>query len=228
MRTTYGAPPSWLRWTVACGLAETVGMVAAASAFALSLAWLGEPTTVPVAVLSVLIAMAGGAVEGAAVGAVQWALLRPWLTRLTASAWIGVTVAAAVGGWLLGMLPSVTLALATADDPSAGETTGPPLWVMPLVGVGSGLVLGGLFGLAQAAVLRRHVRHPGRWVWANAVGWAGAMAVMFTGAGIPSEPWPWAQLLPLAAATGVLAGLVIGGATGAFLPHLHARGQVSG
>lgn len=203
-------------------------MVAAASAFALSLAWFGEPTTLRVAALSVLIAMAGGAVEGAAVGVVQWVLLRSWLPRLTASAWIGVTVAAAVGGWLLGMLPSVTLALVTADDPSAGDATGPPLWVMPLIGVGSGLLLGALFGLVQGAVLRRHVRHPGRWVWANALGWAGAMAVMFTGAGIPSEPWPWVQLVPLAAGTGVLAGLVIGAVTGAFLPYLHPRSGVSG
>jgi hypothetical protein len=49
------------------------------------------------------------------------------------------------------------------------------------------------------------------------------MAVMFTGAGIPNEPWPWEQLLPLAAGTGVLAGLAIGAVTGAFLPRLTPR-----
>lgn len=194
-------------------------MVAAAGAFTLTRVWLGEPETAAVAVLSVLIAMSGGAVEGVAVGAVQWWQLRPWLTRLTASAWVGVTVAAAVAGWMLGMLPSVLVSLVGSDG-SASETTGPPLWVMPLIGIGSGLVLGGLFGLAQSAVLRHHVRNAKAWVWANAAGWAAAMAVMFTGAGIPDGPWPWTQLLPLAAVTGVLSGLVIGAVTGAALPHL--------
>ncbi len=194
-------------------------MVAAAGAFTLTRVWLGEPETVAVAVLTVLIAMIGGAVEGLAVGAVQWWLLRLWLTRLAASAWVGVTVAAAVAGWMLGMLPSVLVPLLGSDG-SASEVTGPPLWVMPLVGIGTGLVLGGLFGLAQYAVLRHHVRNARAWVWANAVGWAAAMAVMFTGAGIPAGPWPWVELLPLAAATGVLAGMAIGAVTGAVLPYL--------
>ena len=47
------------------------------------------------------------------------------------------------------------------------------------------------YRLAQYAVLRHHVCNAGAWVWANAVGWAAAMAVMFTGAGIPAVPWPW-------------------------------------
>lgn len=201
-------------------------MVAAAGAFTVTRVWLGEPETAGVAVLSVLIAMAGGAVEGLAVGAVQWWLLRLWLTGLGASAWIGVTVTAAVAGWMLGMLPSVLVPLLGSDSP-ASEATGPPLWVMPLVGIGSGLVLGGLFGLAQYAVLRHHVRNARAWVWANAGGWAAAMAVMFTGAGIPSGPWPWGELLPLAAATGVLAGMAIGAVTGAVLPHLQPRQRVA-
>lgn len=194
-------------------------MVAAAGAFTLTRVWLGEPETVAVAVLTVLIAMIGGAVEGLAVGVAQWWLLRLWLTRLMASAWVGVTVAAAVAGWMLGMLPSVLVPLLGSDG-SASEVSGPPLWVMPLVGIGTGLVLGGLFGLAQYTVLRHHVRNARAWVWANAGGWAAAMAVMFTGAGIPSGPWPWVELVPLAAATGVLAGMAIGAVTGAVLPYL--------
>ena len=205
-------------------------MLAAAGMFTLTRVWLGEPERVAVALLTVLIAMIGGAVEGLAVGAAQWWLLRLWLTRLAASAWVGVTVAAAVAGWMLGMLPSVLVPLLGSDG-SAPEGTGPPLWVMPLIGTGTGLVLGGLFGLAQYVVLRHHVRNARAWVWANAVGWAAAMAVMFTGAGIPAGPWPWAELLPLAAATGVLAGMAIGAVTGAVLPHLEpavTRAEVSG
>jgi hypothetical protein len=199
-------------------------MVAAASAFALSLVWVGEPDDATTASLVVLIAMAGGAVEGAAVGVVQWLLLRGWLPGLSLR-WVAVTVAAAVVGWMLGMVPSTVVSLAASETtPAASATEGsPPLWVMPLVGVGAGLVLGALFGLAQAIVLRHHVSNASLWVWANALGWAAAMAIMFTGAGIPSTRWPWPQLLPLAAATGVLAGLAVGAVTGAFLSRLRPR-----
>ena len=215
-----GLRPSWPRWTLGCGLAEVVGMVAAASAFALSLAWLGEPRSLGVAALTVAIAMTGGAMEGAAVGAVQWLLLRRWLTRLGATSWIGVTVAAAMLGWLLGMIPSVAASLAAGEAEPNGSAAGPPFWVMPLLGIASGLLLGALFGAAQSLVLRHHVENSRLWIWANAYGWAAGLTVMFIGAGIPSGPWPWTQLVPLAAATGVLAGLAVGAVTGAFLPRL--------
>ena len=196
-------------------------MTAAAGAFALIFLLMGEPETWWQGGLALLIAMVGGAIEGLAVGYAQWLLLKRWLLSLTALAWVGVTVAAAVVGWFLGTLPSIVLGI-VADDSAAPEaaTAGPPLWVMPLIGMGSGLVLGALFGWAQSLVLRRHVTNARTWTMANALGWAAAMAVMFTGAGIPSEPWPLGRLLPLAALTGVVAGLAIGGVTGAFLQRL--------
>lgn len=196
-------------------------MTAAAGAFALSFLLMGEPETWWQGGFTLLIAMVGGAVEGLAVGYAQWMLLKRWLLSLTALAWVGVTVAAAVVGWFLGTLPSIVLGIVTEDAAtSEATTTGPPLWVMPLVGVGSGLLLGALFGWAQSLVLRRHVTNAQTWIVANALGWAAAMAVMLTGASIPNEPWPMERLLPLAALTGVLAGLAIGAVTGAFLQRL--------
>lgn len=197
-------------------------MVAAADAFTLALRFIGEPETALDAALTVLLALVGGAIEGLAVGIVQWRLLRRWLTGLTASAWVGVTVLAAVVGWALGTLPAVLVSM-LASDAEGTASSGPPLWVMPLAGVAAGAVLGAIFGLMQARVLRHHVSNAGVWVWANALGWASAMAVMLTGASTPDAPWPWTRLLPLAALTGILAGLTIGAVTGAFLPRLKPR-----
>lgn len=213
--------PGWRRWVLACGGGETLGMAAAATAAGLTLAAVGEPHDLPSAAVTVVGMVAGGVVEGLAVGWLQFLVLRRWLPRLRARAWVGVTVAVAAGGWLLGSLPA-TLGSLAADGDRGGDAaaTGPPTWLMPIAGLVVGLLMGAVFGWAQARVLRGHVPRPRRWVLANALGWGAALVVIFTGASLPSGPWPWPLLLALGAVTGVLAGVAIGSVTGLFLPSL--------
>ena len=187
-------------------------------AFALASALVGEPEGVAPAALTWGILVGGGLVEGFAIGVAQWWVLRDWLVALPARSWVGVTMAAAAVGWAVGALPAV-VRNSTGGD-AAGVDGGPPLWVMPVIGVIAGLVLGAMFGAAQYVVLRRFVANAGLWMLANALGWAAAMAVMFTGASIPSTTWPTVDVLFVAAVTGVLAGLAIGAITGLFLPTL--------
>ena len=82
-------------------------------------------------------------------------------------------------------------------------------------------------GIAQAAALSGAVRHPWRWVWANAVGWPGAMAVIVVGATAPSSTWPTSAILVLGAVTGAVAGGLLGVITGWFLPSLDGPGPQS-
>lgn len=195
-------------------------MAAAAGVAGLLLATVGEPDDWPSALAVWFGSIAGGAVEGLAVGLVQLWVLRPWLPRLPGRRWVLVTVAVAVLGWALGMAFPALVAWRLGTGGGTSSAAGPPLWLMPLAGAAMGLVLGAIFGAAQAGVLRGHVARPRRWVTANALGWAAAMAVIMTGASVPSVPWPWPQLLALGAATGILAGLAIGAVTGLFLPAL--------
>lgn len=210
--------PSWPRWTLACAAGETVGMAAAAVAAGVAFTSVGEPTDVGSAAVVLALATLGGAVEGAAIGWFQWSALHPWLPRLQRRRWVGVTVAVAVAGWFLGMLPSTLVSMsldpASAPDAAAAE---PSTWVMPLLGIASGLVAGAIFGWAQAWAFRGHVLRPRVWIVANAGGWAAAMAIIFTGATLPPAGSSVTALLVLGAVTGVLAGLAIGGFTGLFL-----------
>ena len=208
---------------MACGLAETVGMAAAVGAAGMTVAVVGEPHDVLSATTTIGLAVLGGVVEGLAVGLVQYRLLRAWLPRLEARRWVGVTVLAAALGWLLGMLPSTLAQWASAGSAGSGSaatTSGPPLWLMPLAGLALGAMMGVGFGAAQAWALRGQVAHPGRWVLANGLGWSLALAVIMTGAAIPSGPWSWPRLLSLGLVTGGTAGLAVGGVTGLFLPAL--------
>lgn len=226
------SPPAWGRWTLACGAGETVGMAAAAGTAGLLLATVGEPHDWPSAFAVWAGSIAGGAVEGLAVGLFQLWVLRPWLPALPGRRWVWVTVVVAMAGWALGMAGPALVFWRVTDSGTAGgdqaAAAGPPLWVMPLAGAAMGLLLGAVFGTAQARVLRGHVARPQRWIAANSAGWAAALAVMMTGASIPSGPWPWRQLLALGALTGVLAGLAIGAVTGLFLPALDDEGPAGG
>jgi hypothetical protein len=194
-------------------------MAAAAACAGIAVSVVGEPHDITSASVTVVVATLGGVVEGTAVGVVQLSLLRRWLPQLGAR-FVLATVAAAALGWFLGMLPSTAAQWAASGESAATSTVdgGPPSWLMPIAGLLLGALLGAMFGAVQAAVLRHHVCAARRWVWANMLGWSVAMAVIMTGASAPSGPWPAAQLLVFAAATGVLAGLALGAITGLFLP----------
>ena len=137
-------------------------MAAAAGVAGVLLATVGEPHDWPSALAVWLGSIAGGAVEGLAVGSLQFAVLRPWLPRLRRARWAGVTVLVALAGWALGMAPS-SLWLWRLDDEAAGAAAGPPMWLMPVGGAALGLLLGAV----------GHVTHPRRWVTANALGCGG-------------------------------------------------------
>ena len=122
------------------------------------------------------------------------------------------TVLAAGLGWAAGSAP------ATLSGDSGGTT--PSLGLVMLGALAIGLALGPVLGLAQALTLRGRVRHPFRWVVANAAGWAVGMPVIFLGASTAGAAWSWPTLVLFGGATGLVAGGVLGLVTGAWLPTL--------
>ena len=78
-------------------------MAAAAVAAWLGLALVGEPAGWAAGALVWLLALAGGAVEGLAVGGLQRHVLLPFLPSLSVRRFVGATVLVAVAGWALGM-----------------------------------------------------------------------------------------------------------------------------
>ena len=114
-----------------------------------------------------------------------------------------VTVAMAGVGWAAGSVPSLTA------DPSSSSSA--PAWpLMLLLGGLMGATMGGLLGVAQSLVLRRHTTHAWRWVGANLAAWTPAMAILMVGASLPSRHWSLAVVLVWALATGALAGATLG------------------
>lgn len=190
-------------WVVACATAEAVGMTAAAAA-----ATLGDRLA-PVAAL--LVVVAGGLVEGVALGVLQAVALRRWLPGLVRRRYVAATVLVAGLGWAAASAPGVL-------GDSGGST--PPVALVLLGALALGVVLGAVLGAAQAVALRGAVTHPWRWVGASATAWAPTMVLVFAGATTPDAGWPAGAVVPLGTLTGVVAGTVLGTVSGWYLPSL--------
>ena len=207
-------PARWhLRaWIAACAAAEAIGMTAAASA-----ARLADAAADPMVGLALVVA--GGLVEGVALGVLQALVLARWLPGLRRGWWIAVTVVIAGIGWAVASLPS------QLPGASGGE---PPLWVVIAGALLLGAVMGTAIGSGQAFVLSNTVRHPARWVGISALAWAPTMAVIFLGATAPDATWPTPVVIALGALTGAVAGAVLGLVSGVLSPWLMGRSAVAG
>ena len=192
------------RWIAACAAAEAVGMTAAAGAAVLADGWSGPPA------LGVVVA--GGLVEGTALGIAQGAVLARIAPALSRVRYLAATVVVAGLGWAAASAPSVV--------GDGGDAEQPPVVLVVLGAMALGLVLGAVLGAAQALTLRGAVRHPGRWVVANAAAWPLAMALIFVGATLPDAGWSPGSVLVMGALTGAVAGTVLGLVSGLFLPTL--------
>jgi hypothetical protein len=195
-----------------CASAEAIGMTAAAAAAKSSQALVGEPSNGSEASIALALVVAGGLVEGVALGGLQAAGLQRALPALDRRRWLLVTMAVAGVGW----------AVASAPAALSGGGDGPePALLLVLGGaLGLGVAMGALLGAAQAMALRGHVRHPWRWVAANAAAWGLAMMVIFLGATAPGADWPGPTVAVLGTVTGLAAGTVLGVVSGWFLPTL--------
>lgn len=201
------------RWVLNCSAGELLGIGLAGGVALLLNILMGEPHTGAQKVVVLLAMTLAGAVEGSSVSWFQWRVLRKWYSQLKFLAWWKFTTAAAVTGWLLGMMPSLFLA-------PQGQSGRQPSWlVILLVAAVGGAAAGALFGWCQFLELRKHTSRASWWIAANTAAWSGAMCVIFIGASWPSEVTPATWILTSAVVSGCLAGACLGLVTGWFLKH---------
>ena len=194
------------RWVLACAVAETIGMATSAGA--------ARAAVSVSAGAGLLLVVAGGLVEGSALGMLQATVLRARLGGSRAG-WTLATVLVAGLGWAAASAPATL----SSDD----SGTAPPLGLVLAGAAALGAVMGAVLGSAQAVALRRHARHPWRWVTASTAGWTVAMPIIFLGATTAGAGWAWAVVVAYGALTGALAGTALGTVTGRWLPTLGFR-----
>jgi hypothetical protein len=203
------------RWILANALAEGLGLGATLLLVQIFISPLESWRPGPAAIVfsALLAVMLGIVLEGVLVGRLQGRVLAARTPRIGTGEWTVATALGAGLAWILGMLPSTLIGLFGAE-PAVGSTpalpSSMPLWMLLAIAAAAGGVLGPVLAVAQCGVLRRVVRHPWRWVAANAAAWAVGMAVIFAG----MDRVPWGDgLLGVAAGiflTCALAGAAVG------------------
>ena len=210
LRLSAGTRVLPVRWIAACVVAETLGMTAAAAAATAADGVAARPDWWATPATALAIVVAGGLVEGLALGWAQSGQLRRRLPALRRSRYVLWTLLVAGLGWSAASAPAV---LAPAGSPG-----NPPALPLVLLGAaGIGLVMGPVLGAAQGLALRGAAARPTMWVVGNTCAWPPAMVVIFLGATSPGATWPtWGVVRPGGGA-GAAAGAVLGLVTGAFL-----------
>lgn len=205
----------WWKWTINCGIGELIG-IAAASMMALTVhQFLGEPETTQDKLLGLFIMLFAGLVEGFILGTLQWKVLKVKFKEIPYNKWVGFTILVAMIGWFIGTVSS--LFLIQVEEIPDEFLIEPTIYQTLLYATGLGALLGAMFGYFQWLVFRQYALHTFKWIWANALGWAIAMAIIFYFATLPISSTPTSTILLYGGIGGVLAGLSVGAITGLFL-----------
>lgn len=182
-------PDLWRAWVVSVTLGELAGFAVPAVLGALTAE---RPEAVMLAAL-----LGAGAVEGAVLGWAQARVLRRVLPALATGRYVAATAGAAVLAYLVGLGPALL------GDRLAALPTG----LLVAAAVVGGAVLLASIGTAQWLVLRRVLPGSVMWIPATAVAWAAGLLAF---AAVTTPLWQPGQPVALAAAIGVLGGLVMG------------------
>lgn len=213
----------WLRWVLANGVGECLGLGAVAA-----VAWvlfhqlpaaLSVGQELMVAGSMVLL----GGLEGAIVGHLQFRVLRRLWPAL--SGWVIATVQGAVFAWVLGMLPSTIMSVSGAGADSGGAP--PQLTEVQRLGLAAGLgaVAGPVLAWLQSRRLRLVLppRQARQWLPAHALAWAAGMPIIFAGAHQAAGASPgWGGIFAIAVHL-FASGAVVGAIHGAWLLHWRRR-----
>jgi uncharacterized protein YbjT (DUF2867 family) len=200
-------------WVWRMGLAELLGIGFAAAVATAFLSTWGEPQSFPAALAFLGCMLGAGALEGALLGFLPGRLLARGFPRLSLRAFGRNTLAVALGAWLLGMLPST---LMTGPSP-ATPAQEPSAWLIVVFSSLGGALAGALMGTAQWLALRKAVPRAGRWILASMIGWALALPLDVLGGTLPGPGDSWVKTVSVAAALGLLAGLLVALPTGMLL-----------
>jgi hypothetical protein len=195
------------RWTVACGLAEFLGIAIAALWWALADRLEPEPGSLSAQLSMLALKGASGLLEGAILGFAQASVLRRLYPALSRRFWVTATMVLAFVGWVVGSAPSILLAGSGADSTGSFQ---PSMGQIILYAALFGLLAGAAFGAAQWLALRRAARRAALWIPANMTGWMVALPVVYIAASAGSGQAGLAEIALRGLGGGLGAGLILG------------------
>lgn len=203
----------YCRWVVNCTLGELIGFGGLPVVGGIVTLWLTDSLSPDSrSIVLYAVAVIGGLGEGAVLAWFQLRVLRAVFSGLNEPRWILATAAAAAFAWSLGYLAP------TLDDLFGISTA-----MQIAIWVPAGALILASIGIAQARVLRGVIERPGRWIFANAVGWLLGLVWTFLLPALVPEGASIAIWIAAFIAAGILMGVTVGGVTGFTLIRLAAE-----
>ena len=206
------APPmhrlSLRNWCVACGAGELLGLGASFGVLALARAAGadGFDGATPVW-LRVVLGLCVGVIEGSTLGLAQGLALSRGGARVPVPRLAALTALPAALVWAL-----VLGLMNPGGQAASGPALEPPVTLVALAGVFSGLSGGVLIGACQALAVAPRVGWAlGRvWIAASATGWAAGLGVIMMATTVQTAETPMAMVVLWALAGAAFGGLALG------------------
>jgi hypothetical protein len=205
----------FIRWMLLCAGAELLGIASAATWYGGVHATLGEPEPLMLRLVAWLLMSLAAIPEGLILGGLQAIGVKVFIPAASARRWILATIFVGLLGWGIGTF--IPMFIVTETPGAAAPDPTSELAGVMIFAAGFGLLIGAVFGAAQAWGLPRGGGRRWSWTIANAVGWAVALPMIYGAANIATEVPRWAAKLAIWAAGGCVAGLLIGIVTGVAL-----------
>lgn len=216
----------WVRWLVANGLGEMIGLGLTLAVGAAFISSFGDQQSVLIVLVTFLVAVASGAIEATIVGLAQWWAMHSWFPVISRRSWWLATLVGALSAYVLGYLPPTVMSLGEQAYQSQAAVAEPKQWVVMLLAAGLGFVGGAVLSFAQWLTMRRRIRGASLWIPANMLAWMVGMPLIFWGIDAAQRLSGLIWIVLYMEGVLLVTGLVVGAIHGAFLVRLAKTQQV--
>jgi len=191
----------WYQWIAFYSIGEMLGIGTAAMVARFLLIEYSQSTYTSSTVLTALVLILAGTIEGLIIGYVQWKSLSKLVTDFTPTRWITITTLASISGWLFILPPAVIVIFFFSQHFWLGN---PHSILFTII---TGLAFGGLIGMAQYSIIKKFFNRALTWVLATAIGWSLSFVFVYTALSLFSSPLYNIMLIAVAC---ILSGLTQG------------------
>ena len=203
----------WRRWMWDYSVGELMG-IGVATAIG-RLLFVNFPVTgSSQTTITVVLLVAAGFTEGAVIGYMQWRSLSKLSSGFPPLLWIFVTTFATLAGWLF-ILPPGIMFIAFLTKTSLISAYNSVLYTALV-----GLTFGGLIGIPQYFIVRKHFANGAIWIVSNSIGWMVSFLIIYFS--LLAFTGTYVQNLVLIAIACISSGFVQGSITGTSLHYLMA------
>lgn len=206
----------WFKWMLNYSFGELIGIGIAATIG--RFLFIGFSSKVSssggTSFLTLIILLIAGIVEGFITGYIQWKSLSKVVLHIKAKTWIITTTIATIISWLLILPPSVMF-ISILSKISAINTYYSVLYI----GL-AGIAFGGLIGIMQFFIIKKHYNRPLVWIFANVVGWIISFLIVYKSLLLFKDSTSFVYNLMLIIGSCILSGLLQGIVAGTALHFL--------